>query len=91
MRKMIYDIIQQEFTDKAHTVIASSHRLGTLKKGWKSGRDVLVRMVDGRVMEIGDLSDVLGRVIVGEDASKILVLVARRQLIGTKESVRATG
>jgi hypothetical protein len=41
-----------------------------LKKGWKSGRDVLVRMADGRVTEMGDLSDVLGRVIVGEDALK---------------------
>jgi ABC-type multidrug transport system fused ATPase/permease subunit len=67
---MIYDIIQQEFTDKGHTVIVISHRLGALKKGWESGRDVLVRMVDGRVTEIGDLSDVLGRGIVGEDASK---------------------
>ena len=47
-----------------------SHRLGALKKGWEGGRDVLVRMVDGRVTEIGDLSDVLGRGIVGEDASK---------------------
>jgi ATP-binding cassette, subfamily C (CFTR/MRP), member 1 len=58
---MIYDIIKQEFTDKGHTVIAISHRLGALKEGWKTGRDVLVRMVDGRVTEMGDLSAVVGK------------------------------
>jgi ATP-binding cassette, subfamily C (CFTR/MRP), member 1 len=57
---LIYDIIKQEFTEKGHTVIAISHRLGALRKGWRKGRDVLVRMVDGRIEEMGDLNDVLG-------------------------------
>ena len=64
---MIYDIIQQEFTDKGHTVIAISHRLGALKKGWEKGRDVLVRMVDGRVEWVGDLGDVIDGVVEGEE------------------------
>jgi ABC-type multidrug transport system fused ATPase/permease subunit len=67
---MIYEIIQQEFTDKGHTVIAISHRLGALKKGWKKGRDVLVRMVDGRVEEMGDLSDVIGEEVEDGDFVK---------------------
>lgn len=67
---MIYEIIQQEFTDKGHTVIAISHRLGALKKDWKKGRDVLVRMVDGRVKEMGDLNDVVGEGAEDEDVVK---------------------
>lgn len=59
---VIYEIIKQEFTDKGHTVIMISHRLGALRRGWQKGRDVLVRMVDGRIEEIGDLSDVLREV-----------------------------
>ncbi|PMD48812.1 putative ATP-binding cassette transporter [Hyaloscypha variabilis F] len=64
---MIYDIIQQEFTDKGHTVIAISHRLGALKKGWEKGRDVLVRIVDGRVEWVGDLGDVIDGEVEGEE------------------------
>jgi ATP-binding cassette subfamily C (CFTR/MRP) protein 1 len=67
---IIYEIIKQEFTDKGHTVIAISHRLGALKKGWKEGRDVLVRMVDGKVEEMGDLSAVIGLGDDGEAVSK---------------------
>ena len=63
---MIYDIIQQEFTDKGNTVIAISHRLGALRKGWKKGRDVLVRMAEGNIEWVGDLEDVLGEGV--EDA-----------------------
>jgi ATP-binding cassette subfamily C (CFTR/MRP) protein 1 len=63
----ICDIIQQEFTDKGHTVIAISHRLGALKKGWKKGRDVLVRMVDGKVEKMGVLNDVVSELVDDED------------------------
>ncbi|KAE9376652.1 ABC transporter [Stipitochalara longipes BDJ] len=64
---IIYDIIQQEITDKGHTVIAISHRLGALKKGWKKGRDILARMTDGRIEWVGDLGDVLGEGVDDEE------------------------
>jgi len=67
---MIYDIIQQEFTDKGHTVIAISHRLGALRKGWKKGRDVLLRMVEGRIEWVGDLGDVLSEGVEDEEGAK---------------------
>jgi len=56
---MIYEIIQQEFTDKGYTVIAISHRLGALAKGWKKGRDILMRMSNGRIEEVGSLGTAL--------------------------------
>jgi ATP-binding cassette subfamily C (CFTR/MRP) protein 1 len=56
---MIYEIIQQEFTDKGYTVIAISHRLSALAKGWKKGRDILMRMSNGRIEEVGSLGTAL--------------------------------
>jgi ATP-binding cassette subfamily C (CFTR/MRP) protein 1 len=64
---MIYEIIKQEFTDKGHTVIAISHRLGALKEGWKEGRDILVRMVDRRIEGMGNLSTVVELGVDDED------------------------
>jgi ATP-binding cassette, subfamily C (CFTR/MRP), member 1 len=65
---MIYEIIQQEFTDKGYTVIAISHRLSGLAKGWRKGRDVLLRMADGRVESMGGL----GIMLASGDADDVL-------------------
>jgi len=48
----IHDIIDEEFTDKGHTVIIVAHRLGLLSERTKPGRDVLVVMGDGRLLEV---------------------------------------
>jgi ATP-binding cassette subfamily C (CFTR/MRP) protein 1 len=46
----IYRIVDEEFTQKGHTVIIIAHRLGTLHT--KFGRDAVAFMADGSLQEI---------------------------------------
>lgn len=46
----IYRIIDEEFTQKGHTVIIIAHRLSALHT--KVGRDAVVFMADGRLQEV---------------------------------------
>ncbi|KAJ0297176.1 hypothetical protein COL5a_008661 [Colletotrichum fioriniae] len=55
----IRDIIHQEFTDKGHTVIAITHRLGGVTKGMRPGRDAVVLLSKGKIEKIGEAEDVL--------------------------------
>jgi ATP-binding cassette subfamily C (CFTR/MRP) protein 1 len=48
----IHEIIDEEFTGNGHTVIIVAHRLGLLSERAKPGRDVLVVMEDGRLLEV---------------------------------------
>jgi ABC-type multidrug transport system fused ATPase/permease subunit len=48
----IYRIIDDEFTEKGHTVIIVAHRLGALKEHTKTGRDAVALMADGRLQEV---------------------------------------
>ena len=48
----IYRIIDDEFTEKGHTVIIVAHRLAVLKEHTKIGRNVVVLMADGRLQEV---------------------------------------
>lgn len=48
----IYRIIDEEFTDKGHTVIIVTHRIGLLADQVRSGRKMMVMMSDGRLQEI---------------------------------------
>ena len=46
----IYRIVDEEFTQKGHTVIIIAHRLGNLRT--KVGRDAVAFMADGRLQEV---------------------------------------
>jgi ATP-binding cassette subfamily C (CFTR/MRP) protein 1 len=48
----IHRIIDDEFTEKGHTVIIVAHRLGALEEHTKIGRDVVALMADGRLQEV---------------------------------------
>ena len=48
----IYRIIDDEFTEKGHTVIIVAHRLSVLKKFTKIGRDAVAFMADGGLQEV---------------------------------------
>ncbi|KAI0129811.1 putative ABC transporter [Xylariales sp. AK1849] len=48
----IYRIINDEFTEKGHTVIIVAHRLSVLKEYTKVGRDAVVLMADGRLQRV---------------------------------------
>ncbi|KAG2005232.1 hypothetical protein GB937_008929 [Aspergillus fischeri] len=50
----VHRIIDDEFTEKGHTVIIVAHRLGTLEKHMKAGRDAVTMMADGRLEEVID-------------------------------------
>ncbi|KAH8663507.1 ABC transporter [Tricladium varicosporioides] len=45
----IQDIIQEEFTDKGHTVIIVAHRMSALEKHMRKGRDAIIWMSAGGV------------------------------------------
>lgn len=55
---VVQDVIQEEFTDKGHTVIIVAHRVGALAKGMRQGIDVVVWMKDGRIEKVGGVKDI---------------------------------
>ncbi|KAL2880163.1 hypothetical protein SGCOL_004548 [Colletotrichum sp. CLE4] len=55
----VRDIIHQEFTEKGHTVIAITHRLGGMTEGMRPGRDAVVLLSKGKIEKIGQAEDVL--------------------------------
>lgn len=56
---IIHDIIQEEFTENAHTVIVVAHRVSALAKGMRRGIDAVLQMKDGRIERIGDVEDIV--------------------------------
>ncbi|KAI1090683.1 ABC transporter [Rostrohypoxylon terebratum] len=57
--KVMLDIINQEFTNKCHTVIMVAHRLGAAVLHLRPGVDAVVWMKDGRIEKICDVGDVV--------------------------------
>jgi len=55
----IRDVIHHQFTLKGHTVIAITHRLSGVAQGMRAGRDVVVRLANGRVERIGAVQEIL--------------------------------
>ncbi|OHF02462.1 hypothetical protein CORC01_02157 [Colletotrichum orchidophilum] len=55
----IRNIIHQEFTEKGHTVIAITHRLGGVTEGMRPGRDAVVLLSKGKIEKLGEAEDVL--------------------------------
>ena len=53
----IHRIIDEEFTANGHTVITIAHKLGSLENYMRSGRDILVMLADGRLVETVDAFD----------------------------------
>ena len=51
---IIYRIIDEEFTERGHTVVIVAYRLGPLKEHSKWGRDAVALMADGRLVEVVD-------------------------------------
>ena len=49
---IIHGIIDDEFTQKGHTVICVAHRIEVLAKHTELGRDVVVLLGDGRLQEV---------------------------------------
>jgi ABC-type multidrug transport system fused ATPase/permease subunit len=56
---VVQDIIQEEFTDKGHTVIIVAHRVSALAKGMRQGIDAVVWMKDGRIEKVGGGEDIV--------------------------------
>ncbi|KAH2977182.1 hypothetical protein KXW58_005982 [Aspergillus fumigatus] len=48
----IHRIVDEEFTDRGHTVIIVAHRLGALDEHTKTGRGALALMADGQLQEV---------------------------------------
>ncbi|KAI0391308.1 putative ABC transporter [Xylariaceae sp. FL0594] len=48
----IHEIIDQEFTTRGHTVVMVAHRVGGMRGYLKKGRDAVMVMRDGRVVEV---------------------------------------
>lgn len=49
---IIHHIINNEFTKQGHTVIIMAHKLSTLEKHMKAGRDAVAMMADGQLDEV---------------------------------------
>lgn len=49
---LIHHIIDDEFTEKGHTVILVTHRLSTLEEHTETGRDAVVLIAAGRLQEV---------------------------------------
>ncbi|KAI0814233.1 putative ABC transporter [Xylaria sp. FL0064] len=49
---IMYRIIDDEFTQKGHTVIVVAHRLGALQENTVIGRDAVALMEDGKLLEV---------------------------------------
>ncbi|KAI1347264.1 putative ABC transporter [Xylaria sp. FL0043] len=49
---IMYRIINDEFTQKGHTVIIVAHRLGALQENTVIGRDAVALMEDGKLLEV---------------------------------------
>lgn len=56
----IRNIIRQEFTEKGHTVIAITHRLGGLVDSLRSGQAMVALLTKGKVERVGGIEDILG-------------------------------
>lgn len=52
-------IIQEEFVEKGHTVIAITHRLNGVAESMRSGQDTVVLFSKGKIEKSGKLGDVL--------------------------------
>lgn len=48
----IHRIVDEEFTDRGHTVIIVAHRLGALDEHMKTGRGALALMAHGQLQEV---------------------------------------
>ncbi|WYZ44670.1 hypothetical protein EsH8_VII_001106 [Colletotrichum jinshuiense] len=55
----IRSIIQEEFVEKGHTVIAITHRLNGVAESMRSGQDTVVLFSKGKIEKSGELGDVL--------------------------------
>ncbi|KAH8899329.1 hypothetical protein GQ53DRAFT_709991 [Thozetella sp. PMI_491] len=54
----VYQIIQESFIDKGHTVIMVTHKLGTFMQNLRPGKDTVVFMKDGRLDRVEDPSHI---------------------------------
>ncbi|ROV96362.1 hypothetical protein VPNG_09065 [Cytospora leucostoma] len=48
----IYDIISEEFVQRGHTVLMVTHKLDAVRSRLRSGKDVVVRLAEGKVERI---------------------------------------
>lgn len=55
-------MIQEEFTDRGHTVIVVAHRMGAVVRGMRKGVDAVVRMAGGKIQWIGGVEEMAGDV-----------------------------
>ncbi|KAH9998079.1 P-loop containing nucleoside triphosphate hydrolase protein [Xylariaceae sp. FL0662B] len=56
---IIYDLIEQEFTAKGHTVIIVAHRVGILSGRSRPGRDLVLWIRDGRLEDVVSDTDLV--------------------------------
>jgi ATP-binding cassette subfamily C (CFTR/MRP) protein 1 len=59
---LVHDVIQEEFTDRGHTVIVVAHRMGAVVRGMRKGVDAVVRMAGGKIQWIGGVEEMAGDV-----------------------------
>jgi ATP-binding cassette subfamily C (CFTR/MRP) protein 1 len=55
-------IIHQEFTEKGHTVIAITHRLGGVTENMRPDQDMVAFMANGRVDRVVKAEEVMGMI-----------------------------
>lgn len=51
-------IIEQDFVDKGHTVVAITHRLSGMAETMRSGLDIVALLSKGKIEKIGGVEDV---------------------------------
>jgi ATP-binding cassette subfamily C (CFTR/MRP) protein 1 len=57
----VYDLVQDEFVDKGHTVIMVTHKVGSYARRLRLGTDKVVWMKDGEVEKVEDAGCLLAR------------------------------
>lgn len=56
---VMHRIVQEEFVEKGHTVIAIAHRLGGVAQNMRPGKDVVVLLAKGNVEKVGGVEDIV--------------------------------
>ena len=62
----VYDVIEDDFIGRGHTVIMVTHKPGLFADRMRRGRDRVVWMSDGRIERVSDVQDLLSNAVPAE-------------------------
>lgn len=57
----VYDLVQDEFVEKGHTVIMVTHKVGSYARRLRRGQDKVVWMKDGEIKKIEEAATLQAR------------------------------